>query len=331
MEKEFEKVQEAIGYHFENYDLLLQAFTRKSYSQENGGQNNEVLEFVGDKVLDFIITKILVERFGSITDDKKWNELKLRNPKYFQTKSKEGVFTDIKKDLVQKKSLSAAINELGFQNLLYLGEGDIANNVQEQDSVKEDLFEAIVGAVAIDSNWDIAELTNVVESMLNLDDYFNNELEIDNYTSLVQEAILKNTGKLPAYEFRYDRYDEEYICSLNFDNQYFRGMGINKVKARRECAKEVYEYLDDNGYFDLSIVEMVGEPTPTRCIAQLNELYQKGYIDKPVYTFNEYSDCWQCKVSSPGIDFYVRENGKTKKESQRNAALHFLKCLIEEE
>lgn len=45
-------VQEQIGYDFKNLDLLQQAFTRRSYTAENGGENNEVLEFIGDKALD---------------------------------------------------------------------------------------------------------------------------------------------------------------------------------------------------------------------------------------------------------------------------------------
>ena len=52
-------IQNHIDYHFNNPDLLEQAFTRKSYSAENGGCDNEVLEFIGDKVLDFIVVKYL--------------------------------------------------------------------------------------------------------------------------------------------------------------------------------------------------------------------------------------------------------------------------------
>ena len=57
-------VQRQIGYEFKNLDLLEQAFTRRSYTEESGGENNEVLEVLGDKVLDFIVVKILSERFG---------------------------------------------------------------------------------------------------------------------------------------------------------------------------------------------------------------------------------------------------------------------------
>ena len=64
-----EDVQRQISYWFDEPELLFQAFTRRSYSQENGGANNEVLEFVGDRVLDFYVTKILMDRYGDRNDD----------------------------------------------------------------------------------------------------------------------------------------------------------------------------------------------------------------------------------------------------------------------
>lgn len=66
MEKElvWKMVQGQIGYDFKNLDLLQQAFTRRSYTAENGGENNEVLEFIGDKALDFMVVKLLIQKYG---------------------------------------------------------------------------------------------------------------------------------------------------------------------------------------------------------------------------------------------------------------------------
>lgn len=68
MEKElvWKMVQGQIGYDFKNLDLLQQAFTRRSYTAENGGENNEVLEFIGDKALDFVIVKLLIKKYGHL-------------------------------------------------------------------------------------------------------------------------------------------------------------------------------------------------------------------------------------------------------------------------
>ena len=59
-----DKVQDKIDYQFDNLDLLLQAFTRSSYSTQYGGENNEVLEFIGDRVLDYFVIKIIADEFG---------------------------------------------------------------------------------------------------------------------------------------------------------------------------------------------------------------------------------------------------------------------------
>ena len=59
-----EEVEQKISYWFKNKDLLFQAFTRSSYSTQYGGENNEVLEFIGDRVLDFYVVKVIAERFG---------------------------------------------------------------------------------------------------------------------------------------------------------------------------------------------------------------------------------------------------------------------------
>ena len=70
MKKElvWKMVQEQIGYDFKNLDLLQQAFTRRSYTAENGGENNEVLEFIGDKALDFVIVKLLIQKYGHLAN-----------------------------------------------------------------------------------------------------------------------------------------------------------------------------------------------------------------------------------------------------------------------
>ena len=71
---ELSKIQQIIAFNFKNLDLLQQAFVRRSYSKEHGGENNEVLEFIGDKVLDFIVVKIL----SLYLNTRKTNLLKLK-------------------------------------------------------------------------------------------------------------------------------------------------------------------------------------------------------------------------------------------------------------
>lgn len=90
-------VQNQIGYEFSNSDLLQQAFIRRSYANENGGQDNEVLEFIGDKVLDYVVVKILCSRFGRMTSEAEWNE--------YQCRYSEGKLTEMKKILYRGHTL----------------------------------------------------------------------------------------------------------------------------------------------------------------------------------------------------------------------------------
>ena len=62
-------IEDQIGYIFNNIDLLQQAFVRRSYARENGGEDNEVLEFIGDKALDLAIVKLLAEKYGRMCSD----------------------------------------------------------------------------------------------------------------------------------------------------------------------------------------------------------------------------------------------------------------------
>ena len=340
MEYDQQKIQNAIGYHFKNPDLLAQAFTRRSYSQENGGQNNEVLEFIGDKALDLAVIIKTTEWFGTTTDNKKWKEFKLKNPEYFKTKSEEGVFTDIKKDLVQKKTLATCIENLGFHLMLFMSEGDYINDVNMQDSVKEDLFEAIVGAVAIDSNYDMEKVVSVVDAMIDFDDYFSNWNEFNiNYVGLLQEWAQSNDIEVPEYSYKDlgPYYYDEILCTVEFrlpngQLKNFQGRADSKSRARKEAAKIAYKYLQDNNYVVSIYEDAVGYPDEREAIRQVNELAQKDLIEKPTYEYQECQDeyedtVWECTLKADGIGEF-QGSAYTKKEAQRNAAYNFLMGIM---
>jgi len=346
--KEQNKIEKTIGYEFNNPDLLQQAFVRKSYSAERGGQNNEVLEFIGDKALDIAVVRIMMDRFGVITEDKGYAEFKLRNPKHFQTKYSEGKFTDIKQDLVKKKALSKSMDALGFHKYLIMGQGDIKQNRQNDISVKEDLFEAIIGAVALDSDWDLDILTDVVKNMIDFDAYFGNDVEKSrNYVGLVQEWFQANEGELPRYQYLsgventvgesfsnpYENGRGLYKCQLCYKNIYFNGYAGNNSEAREKCAELFYSWLDENSYLVDPILEAVGEPDEVEAIRQLNELYQKNLISKPIFTFKQGKDeygqiewCCECLVKENNRSFY--NYASSKKEAQRMAAYESLLDLM---
>ena len=159
MEKQdLQQIQKQIGYNFRNVRLLRQAFVRKSYTQECGGENNEILEQIGDRVLDMSVERAMVRAFGSVSGE----------TGEFCCLRSEGELTELKALLVKKETLSARIDELDLAQFLIMGRGDTLLNVQNEVSVKEDLFEAIIGAMAIDSAWDGNEIDRCVETMLDL-------------------------------------------------------------------------------------------------------------------------------------------------------------------
>ena len=154
-------VQSSINYQFKNLQLLEQAFTRKSYSEEHPEvQNNEVLEFYGDEILDFFVTKMMYKRFSRILN----NEL--------VSEKNEGELTKLKSILVSKESLARCMYNIGFSKFLYLGKSDEKNEVYKSKSVNEDLFEAIIGAVAADCDWNYE---NLEKSLPDNAGYGNNE------------------------------------------------------------------------------------------------------------------------------------------------------------
>lgn len=148
-----------------------------------------MVEFIGDKALDFAVVRLLTQQFGHIVngypiDGTKlfiWEQEQCRQQKLATTSNtnkfvcehNEGQLTKIKSRMVEKRSLARRMDELGFAEHLIMGNSDIQNNVQEEMSVKEDLFEAIVGAVTLDCGWDFSIITSVVKAMLVPEDFFS--------------------------------------------------------------------------------------------------------------------------------------------------------------
>ena len=148
------KIQRAIGYSFKNIGLLVQAFTRSSYSVENSGyENNEVLEFYGDVALNLYVSRSMSEQFGKV------------NHGQYVSDKQEGELSEIRSLEVNKHKLSNCIKSLGFEEYLFLGKDDIDSEAKNSDSVREDLFESILGAVAIDSKWNYEDIKKTCECL----------------------------------------------------------------------------------------------------------------------------------------------------------------------
>lgn len=159
-EQELSEIELVIGYTFRNRTLLRQAFTRRSYTHEMGQsgtpadtESNEVLEFIGDSVLGAALVMILSRRYGSLGE------------RGLETEFEEGDFTRIKSNLSDKRALAGIVTRLGFADRMRVSHGDEINRVTDNDSPKEDLFESIIAAVALDCNMDFSVIVPLVERL----------------------------------------------------------------------------------------------------------------------------------------------------------------------
>ena len=211
LREHLDDVQKKIGYWFNNVDLLFQAFTRSSYSSQYGGENNEVLEFLGDKVLDFYVTKVIADRFGFVKSQSDYYDEENDLDEYCIIAHKnEADFTELKKQIVSNETLAKTIDKLGLFKYMYLGDTDLENPKFKDNliKVKADLFEAILGAVAIDSDWNQDELQNVVEFMLQIEDFLADvdteeprpsKFQLENAVTTLKELAEKGRCSIPEY------------------------------------------------------------------------------------------------------------------------------------
>ena len=312
-------VEGTIGYIFYNKDLLQQAFTRTTYKNELGGEDNELLEFIGDKALDLAVIKILSDRYSQYEGEGMYSSI-----------YNEGELTELKSKLVNSKTLSSRIDILGFSELLNVGNGDN----KQITSVKEDLFEAIIGAVTLDCNWNFSVICEVVELMLDPIWFFENKNYYEiNYIKEIQEWSQKVSKQLPAYIYEHNFND--FACYLTLENikMTFIGRGNSKSDARMMAASEAYAYLEESNLLSLLSNE-IGKPSYELAVNQLQELAQKGYIEFPIYTYSQSynkdgNPIWKCIITINEVDKVFEYQDTSKKKAKKEVAYNMLCYLLD--
>ena len=348
-------VEGQIGYRFRNSDLLQQAFVRRSYAAENGGEDNEVLEFIGDRVLDLIVVKLLTDRFGWIADDADWDE--------FACERTEAELTRMKKRAVQRDTLARRIEVLGLADYLIMGKGDERQQADRRESVREDLFEAIVGAAAIDCGWDLKVLEDLVEVMLDPDTTLFDGNE-DNPVSAVNDWFWKEYGEYPEFQYGATDYNDQpgmrywgstdvksknfwyegsiwearkkkpFKCTLKADERKFIGFGFSKSLARRDVCELLMGYLAEN-HMLYTIRDEIENPNRAEAISQLEILARRGYFSIPTYEFSQSSGqngdpAWKCVCRITEEEKSFSAKASVKKEAKKTAAYHMLQYVLEE-
>ena len=362
-------IENKIGNTFKNQELLKQAFTRRSYSMENGGEDNEVLEFIGGAALNMVVVKILSEEFGYFNQREQRHTYNVSSSNTadgtFSSEKDEGELTEIKKRLVRKSTLSNAIDNLELQYYLVMGKGDRKRHVERSNSTKEDLFEAIIGAIALDTSWDINTIQEVVENIVDIDDIIGSDE--DSYIDMIQNWSLKQYGVLPDYSVckylsneinsgapdwarpnsmwtlmnssKRGEFDSntKYASLLALEDVPWRfiGYGHSKNQAKEEASRLAYEYLDEHGLL-WTIQDEIEKPCKRLATNQLETLARRGYFSLPTYNYYEEYDedgnpIWRCECHISEEDIYYWSTASSKKDAKKDAAWGMLKHVLDME
>lgn len=240
-------LEEKTGYIIQQNYLLNQAFTRSSFSAEQGGENNEILEFIGDQVLNYYVVKIIAKQYGALNYEGDYS-----------FRVRQNRFTMLKQMLVNNETLAKTIDEWGIIDYLIVGKSDYLNEVDKQVKVKADLFEAILGAIAVSSDWNSDVLENAVGKMLSIEETLKTVVEteerpykfnIDNAVTVLKEVAESGGCSIPVYDCvgpEVIGYDDDgnpkWSCNCLVINE---KSGINRTvwASSKRVAKKAAAYL----------------------------------------------------------------------------------------
>ena len=240
----YNDIEKKIGYTFKDKRLLLQAFTRSSYTNEKGRgalQSNQVLEFFGDSVLSCALVTLFMRDFAE------------RYEHGVKTELGEGDFSTLKSKLSDKTKLSSASDALGLAPYLLLGEGDKKLGIASEPSVLEDLYESIIGAIWIDSGNDIETVVRVVEKTLDFRAFaMGGKTQIQSYKNALQEYCQDKSRRLGLPEYRViEKRGEDHSpiyrvrCSV-VPCASAVGEGVSVKKAENAAAEQLLRLLQSS-------------------------------------------------------------------------------------
>ena len=214
-----------IDYEFKNKALLDLAFTHSSFSKIN----NERLEFLGDSVLNLVITKYLFENYPELD---------------------EGKMSRVRSNLVNQETLCSLSKNLELQKNIKLSSGEEKTNGREKKSILSNTFEALIGAIYLDSNLDVVldYIKKVYGELLTNVNLIKNTKDPK---SVLQEYCQGKFLPLPNYNTTEvkDRINAfETVCSIDGIKNYGYGKGTTKKNSHQSAAEMMLEQL--KVYFD---------------------------------------------------------------------------------
>ena len=219
------RLQQVLGYQFRDPDLLDLALTHCSA----GGENNERLEFLGDSILNHIIAEALFLRFPA---------------------SREGEMSRMRASLVKGDTLAKVALELELGDHLRLGSGERKSGGHRRASILADAFEAVVGAILLDS--DVEQCRQCVLGWFDarLQQLSAGTVEKDAKTKL-QEYLQGRSNPLPVYELlsvQGEDHTQQFkvACRLRKPKLVVEGSGPSRRKAEQDAATAALERLSNH-------------------------------------------------------------------------------------
>ena len=219
MKINYQNLEKKINYRFKNIDLLVQSLTHKSFNSKN---NNEKIEFLGDRVLGLVIAKKLLELYPN---------------------EKEGILDKKFASLVNKKTCLEIAKEISLDNFI-LTFNPNNKRIKIEEKIISDCCEALIGAVYLDKGFNASD-----KFVLNLwSKHIKKSVvtQIDAKTKL-QELSLKKFKKLPSYKLISNtgpRHKPSFKVGVKLPNtKYFISSGKSKKDAEQNAAAECLNYI----------------------------------------------------------------------------------------
>ena len=217
------KLENLIGYSFNNKDILTQSLTHPS-SENSKFSNMERLEFLGDRVLGLIIAEKIFIKFNS---------------------RKEGELSSYFNYLVQRSTCVIIARKINLDNFIIFGKSEFSSDGLK-DSILSNILESLIGAIFIDSGYDNAKI--VVSTLW--DDLINDEkidLNISNPKSELQETVLSSKKDLPVYKLLSvsgkDHKPEFTIMLSVVGYESVLAIGNSKQEAEKNAAMEMLKCM----------------------------------------------------------------------------------------
>ncbi len=228
--RKLQELQDKIGYIFNDENLIKKALIHRSFGNENWefkNINNEKLELLGDAVLDLIVTEYLYKNFEIAT---------------------EGELAKLKSMIVSEPVLASISSEIQLGNYLMLSKGEELTGGRERESILGDVFEAVLGAIYLDS--DIATARRVALKYLAYKiEHINENDELIDYKTILQEYSQRVYKIIPIYEVVNEigpDHKKSFEIAVSIDNgrTIGKGIGKNKKQAEQLAAREACKVLE---------------------------------------------------------------------------------------